>query len=52
MPHSHRPSREEAVSPLIDEPGQLPVEPDEGSAMPPPLPTEPGADPPVPDVLR
>ena len=42
MPHPHRPSREEAVSPLVDEPGHLPVEPDEGPAMPQPLPADPG----------
>ena len=52
MPHPHRPPREEAVSPLIDEPGHLPVEPDEGPAMPPLVPPDPGVDPPVPDVPR
>ena len=53
MPHPHRPSREEAVSPLIDEPGHLPGEPDEGpAAIPPLVPPDPGVDLPVSDVPR
>jgi hypothetical protein len=43
MPHSHRPPREEPASPLVPEPGHLPVEPDDG-APPDTLPADP-ADP-------
>ena len=34
MNHPHRAPREEPSSPLIDEPGSLPVEPDEGLVLP------------------
>lgn len=34
MHPSHRPSREEPSSPLVPQPGELPVEPDEGPVMP------------------
>ena len=34
MHPAHRPSREEPSSPLVDEPGSLPVEPDEGLVVP------------------
>ena len=44
MSHSHRPPREEPVSPLVPEPGQLPVEPDDGAPSPDALPADP-ADP-------
>ena len=49
MNHPHRAPREEPSSPLIDEPGSLPVEPDEGLALPgePPVDADPER---VPDV--
>ena len=52
MPHPHRPAREEAISPLIDEPGHLPVEPDEGPAIPPLMPPVPEGYLPVSEIPR
>ena len=49
MPHPHRAPREEPSSPLIDEPGSLPVEPDEGPTGPGDPPAQEG-DEQVPDV--
>lgn len=50
MPHPHRPPRDEAASPLVDEPGDLPVEPDRGPVAPEPLPAEPDGGERIPDV--
>lgn len=45
-PH-HRPPREELSSPLVDEPGSLPIEPDDGIVMPGETPDEDDAEGPV-----
>jgi len=37
----HKPSREEHESPFIVEPGELPVEPDEGDIAPTGIPADP-----------
>lgn len=37
----HRPSREEHESPLVHEPGELPVEPDEGQIPATGIPADP-----------
>ena len=45
MHHPHRTPREEPSSPLVDEPGSLPVEPDEGPVGPGDAPAEEESEP-------